>query len=267
MISFPNAKINIGLQVLGKRPDGYHNIQSVFYPIPFCDALEIVESKEFNFQSSGLKIPGGLDSNLCIKAYKLLQSAFGIGSVNMHLHKVIPMGAGLGGGSSDGAFTLKMLNELFKLDLTDDQLHELAAEIGSDCPFFIRNQPVLATGTGTDFTSLNVNLKGKYIALSNPEIHIGTAEAYKGVDFSEKIDLKNLIESEPIEGWDRFAINDFEHHLFRLHPEIKTIKKQMYSDGALFASMTGSGSTVYGVFDEKPDYPIAYQLEDYQNQH
>lgn len=255
MLTFPNAKINLGLNILRKRPDGYHDIESCFYPIPWCDALEIVKAESFRFTSSGLPIPGDTDSNLCVKAYELLRTRYAIGKVHIHLHKVIPMGAGLGGGSADGAFTLNMLNELFSLDLSMKTLESLAAELGSDCPFFIRNEPAIATGRGTELQTIEYSLKGKFIALKNPGIHVGTQEAYAGVKPSIPALKIEEILKKPLADHQILLKNDFETSIFDRYPQISEIKSFLYVQGALYAAMTGSGSTVYGLFTKKPPLP------------
>lgn len=253
MISFPNAKINLGLNIVSKRPDGYHNIESCFYPIPLHDVLEIIPSDTLHLSSSGLDIPGTTESNLCIKAFNLLRERYDIPPVKIHLHKVIPMGAGMGGGSADGAFTLKMLNSLFNLDLKTEQLEDLASILGSDCPFFIQNTSAFATGRGTDLESISVNLQGYYLALKNPGIHIGTKEAYSKIaPTAPAVSIREIV-TQPITNWRSQLHNDFERSVFPLHPYIEEVKNNMYFSGALYASMTGSGSTVYGIFDEKPN--------------
>ncbi len=254
MIVFPNCKINIGLRITSKRPDGYHNIESCFYPIPWNDALEITEAAAFSFESSGLNIPGDQKSNLVIKAYDLLKVEFDLPPINIHLLKSIPMGAGLGGGSADGAFMLKLLNNRFALQLTDDQLEERALDLGSDCPFFIRNKPVIAKGRGEIFEPIDLDLSGKHILLINPGIHIGSREAYSSVmPVEPKNSLKDLLENQHISSWKDLIKNEFESSVFTIAPEISEIKEHLYDQGALYASMTGSGSTVYGIFDNEPN--------------
>lgn len=252
MISFPNAKINLGLNILGKREDGYHEIQSCFYPIPWYDSLEIIKADSFGFHSYGLDIPGNTAANLCVKAYELLKADHEIHPVEIHLLKAIPMGAGLGGGSADGAFTLKMLNKLFELNLTVEKLQEYALQLGSDCPFFIENKPVIATGRGEQFESTDLDLSDKYLAIHNPGIHISTQEAYAEVSLTHpNISIKDLL-AQHIQDWQSKLKNDFEKSVFPNHPKIEQLKKEMIDAGASYASMTGSGSTVFGVFDEKP---------------
>ena len=249
MIAFPNAKINLGLNITSKRADGYHNIESCFYPIPFCDALEIIKSERFCFHSYGLNIPGDSSNNLCVKAYQLLNKDFSLSPVEIHLLKAIPMGAGLGGGSADGAFTLRMLNELFDLKLTTGQLEQYALELGSDCPFFIQNKPMIAKGRGEQLQPFEVDLKGLYLAIHNPGIHISTKEAYDGIIPKKPEKSVQNILSKPTMDWKYLLINDFESSIFPNHPEIATLKGSMYKAGAIYSSMTGSGSTVFGIFD------------------
>lgn len=251
MVVFPNAKINIGLNILSKRDDGYHNIESCFYPIPFCDILEILPSDELNFKSTGIDIPGDTESNLCVKAYHLLKDDFGISPVQIHLHKIIPIGAGLGGGSADATFTLLALNEMFKLKLAYEQLEKYAAQLGSDCPFFVKNKPVIATGTGNIFKPVDIQLSGKYLQLIYPNIHISTQQAYAGV--KPKDSDQNLIDdlSNGITTWKNTIKNDFELSVFNQFSEVEKVKNDLYGNGAIYASMTGSGSAVFGIFDNK----------------
>lgn len=251
MIVFPNAKINIGLNVIEKRIDGFHNIESIFYPVlDLYDVLEVVENDQLAFISTGIEIPGNIDSNLCVKAFHLLRQDFSIPYVKIHLHKVIPIGAGLGGGSSDAAFMLKVLNELFELNLTSNQLIDYARKLGSDCAFFISNKPVYAYHKGDEFEPINLDLSFYKIKIQYPKIHIGTAEAYSGIiPNSSELNLKELI-GNSIKDWRMVIKNDFEDSVFPQYPEIEKAKQQMYTDGAIFASMTGSGSAVYGIFNK-----------------
>lgn len=249
MVVFPNSKINLGLNIISKRDDGYHNIESCFYPVKLSDVLEILPSSETTFTSTGIAIPNDPKGNLCLRAYELLKADYSIDPVQIHLHKVIPIGAGLGGGSSDAAFTLKVLNELFQLALDDNELEGYAAKLGSDCPFFVKNKPVIARGTGTDFTSIDLDLSGYEIKIKFPDIHIGTAEAYSGiVPRRTEIKIEEII-AQPISKWKDTLENNFEDSIFPNHPEIASIKKEFYEQGAVYASMTGSGSAVYGIFN------------------
>jgi 4-diphosphocytidyl-2-C-methyl-D-erythritol kinase len=252
MISFPNAKINLGLHITSKRKDGYHEIETCMVPIPLFDALEMILDKKSSWNSSGLVIPGDPKENLILKAEKLLKRDFpGLPNLAIHLHKNIPMGAGLGGGSADGAFALKLMNNLFDLHLDDFFLEEYAAELGSDCPFFIENTPKIARGRGEILEPIDLSLKGNYLVLINPGIHVGTKEAYSGVTPTiPKVKLEEVLSDR--NRWKSDLVNDFEPSIFKNHPEIAEIKAKMYSEGAFYAAMSGSGSSVFGLFEEKP---------------
>lgn len=251
MVVFPNAKINIGLQIVEKRKDGFHNIESIFYPVfELYDVLEIIESKELTFTSSGINIPGNLEDNLCLKAYQLLKKDYDLPPVHIHLLKVIPIGAGLGGGSSDAAFTLKLLNEKFELQLSDEDLINYARKLGSDCAFFIKNKPVYAHHKGDEFECVDLDLSDYNIKVEYPNIHIGTAEAYAGVvPKISKYDLRKL-SVDDIKNWKMYVKNDFEDSIFPNHSTIEKLKEKFYSNRALYASMTGSGSAVFGIFSK-----------------
>lgn len=254
MVVFPNAKINLGLQITGKRADGYHDILSCFYPVPWCDILEIIESKKFQFESSGIAIPGKPEDNLCIKAYQMLKHDFQLPPVQMHLHKQIPIGAGLGGGSADASFALKCLSDLFHLFLDDVVLEDYALQLGSDCPFFIKNQPILAAGRGEKFEPVSIKLSGKHVVLVTPPIHVSTAEAYAGITPKPaETGLKETLENQPVHLWKDVVVNDFEASIFQKYPQISNVKAQLYEAGAQYASMTGSGATVYGIFESSID--------------
>lgn len=252
MISFPNAKINLGLHITAKRKDGYHEIESCMVPIPLFDGLEMILDKKSGWNSTGLDIPGDSKDNLILKAEKLLRRDFpNLPNLNIHLHKNIPMGAGLGGGSADGAFALKLMNNLFDLHLDDFFLEEYAAQLGSDCPFFIENTAKIARGRGEILEPIDLSLKGSYIVLINPGIHIGTKEAYAGVTpATPKIKLEEILVDR--NRWKTELVNDFELSIFTNHPEIEAIKSKMYSAGAFYAAMSGSGSSVFALFDKKP---------------
>ena len=253
MVCFPNAKINLGLHILAKRPDGYHEIESCLYPLPWCDILEIIPSDTNQFTTSGIPVPGNKDENLCLKAYKLLRGQHGLPPVHIHLHKVIPMGAGLGGGSANGAFTLTLLNQLFSLNISSDELRRMASELGSDCPFFIKNAPALAIGTGTAFSNIAVELRGYYIMVVLPGIHVSTKEAYAGVTPKlPDLSINKILEKKPVVEWTAHLKNDFEDSIFLKFPKIAALKEKLYQQGAVYASMTGSGSAVYGIFDHQP---------------
>ena len=305
MLSFPNCKINLGLHILNKREDGYHNLETVFYPVQLRDALEVVrrddgrqsmdDSKtlsvpvphttgvegsvgviersrdnDVTFSSTGLTIAGDPETNLSIKAYRLLKKDFpALPPVQIHLHKAIPMGAGLGGGSADGAFALKLLNDKFQLGLSTQQLIDYALQLGSDCPFFIINKPCFATGRGEILEKVELDLSAYHFAIVNPGIHVNTGWAFaqlnsngSGRSFDsrrmrdrsaqdKRPDLKQIIQ-QPISTWKEQLINDFEEPVSKAYPEIATIKQKLYDAGAVYASITGSGSTVYGIFEENP---------------
>lgn len=259
MVTFPNAKINIGLYITEKRADGFHNLESCFYPVGWCDILEILPAETLSFKSTGLDIPGNPESNLCLKAYHLLKQDFDVSPVSIHLHKVVPIGAGMGGGSADCAFTIKTLNEFFALHLSVEQMENYARKLGSDCAFFIQNRPQYCFGKGDEFANIAIDLAGKYIVLVNPNIHISTAEAYSGVKPQKSnIDLQEVLQ-KPVNEWKDLVKNDFEKHLLPKYPIIENIKNQLYELGATYASMTGSGSTVFGVFDEEIETKIHFE--------
>ncbi|WP_304516486.1 4-(cytidine 5'-diphospho)-2-C-methyl-D-erythritol kinase [Cecembia rubra] len=252
MICFPNAKINLGLHITSKRNDGYHEIETCMVPIPLFDILEMMESKKTVFETSGLSIPGEEKDNLILKALKLLRKDFNdLPNVHIHLHKNIPMGAGLGGGSADAAFALTLMNRLFELHLEDWLLEDYAAQLGSDCPFFIENTPKIATGRGEILETVDVDLKGNHLLLIKPNIHIGTKEAYAGVKpQAAKFPLKEILKDKS--SWKEKLVNDFESSIFPQYPEIAKIKAELYEMGAYYAAMSGSGSTLFGLFKEIP---------------
>ncbi|UCS95352.1 4-(cytidine 5'-diphospho)-2-C-methyl-D-erythritol kinase [Echinicola marina] len=252
MIQFPNAKVNLGLHITQKRKDGYHDIETCMIPIPLCDALEISTAEKTTYTGTGLEVPGKEKDNIILKALKLLRKDFNeLPHINIHLHKAIPMGAGLGGGSADGAFAIKMMNSLFDLHLEDWFLEDYAAQLGSDCPFFIENTPKIATGRGEILEPIKLDLAGCWIALINPQIHIGTKEAYAGISPKQpEHDLKKTLADRSL--WKGQLKNDFEDSIFTRYPEIAQIKEQLYERGAFYAAMSGSGSTVFGLFEEEP---------------
>lgn len=261
MLLFPNAKINLGLYVTGKRKDGYHQIETCLFPIPLYDALEIILAKKTVFSSSGINIPGDEKDNLILKAYRLLKKDFNdLPPIAIHLHKAIPVGAGLGGGSADAAFALKLMNKLFYLHLEDWFLQDYAAQLGSDCPFFIENTPKIATGRGEILHPVELDLKGRWLVLVNPNMHIGTKEAYEGLTPKPpKRDLRAILSNSAL--WKEQLVNDFEVSIFRRYPEIKAIKESLYGQGAFYSAMSGSGSTVFGLFDQEPQ--IEVEIEGY----
>lgn len=260
MIVYPNAKINIGLNVVERRPDGYHNLETVFYPINLQDAIEIkniegaVPECGYQLKVSGTILDGTPEDNLVVKAYKLLKKEFGLPPVSIFVYKHIPTGAGLGGGSSDAAFTIKMLNERFRLGLDVKQMEAYSAELGADCAFFIENKPVFATGIGNVFHDLSLSLSGKSLVLVKPDIFVSTRDAYAAVaPHRPETSLPELL-SKPLETWKDTVVNDFEASVFPKYPEIAAIKDKLYDMGAVYASMSGSGSSVYGIFDEPVEY-------------
>jgi 4-diphosphocytidyl-2-C-methyl-D-erythritol kinase len=263
MVVFPNCKINLGLNILRKREDGYHDLETVFYPIPLKDALEVIRNRSSinsnQFTTSGLIIDGDQSDNLCLKAYDLLKKDFpSLPSVQMHLHKAIPMGAGLGGGSADGAFALKLLNDVFNLNLSKEQLIDYALQLGSDCPFFILNKPCFATSRGEIMEEIELDLSAYQFAIINPKIHIGTGWAFGNI--TPKIpnqSIKNIIQL-PIHTWKDNLVNDFEFPAIQYYPEIGNIKTELYNEGAIYSSMTGSGSTVYGIFEKGKQLKLSF---------
>ena len=252
MLVFPNAKINLGLFITEKRTDGFHNLESLFMPIPLCDILEVTPStEETTLVCTGESNDIPTEKNIVYKAWKLLQKECGIGHVKIHLHKIIPSGAGMGGGSSDGTFMLKALNELFQLNLSIPRLEELSAQLGSDCPFFVQNKAALISGRGEVVNPVDFSLGGKSLVVVNPGIHISTAQAFQGIQPNpSNFDWKKLIESQEL---NEALNNDFETQVFKLFPEIQIIKERLLKAGAIYASMSGTGSTVYGIFNEKPE--------------
>ncbi|MBK8808924.1 MAG: 4-(cytidine 5'-diphospho)-2-C-methyl-D-erythritol kinase [Bacteroidales bacterium] len=249
MIDFPNAKINIGLHVVEKRTDGFHNIETVFYPIPLCDVLEIIVDEQLTFTNLGIEINAPAHENLCFKAYQLLAQDFNLPPAKIVLQKLIPFGAGLGGGSSDAAFTIKILNQLFLLGISDAEMESYARKLGSDCAFFIKNEPVYAYNKGDEFAKIDLSLKNKKLLLIKPSISIPTSVAYAEIKPQKgKIDL-NELSTLPLVAWKDIIVNDFEFSVFKKYPELNEIKKMLYNYGALYASMSGSGSCMYGIFE------------------
>jgi 4-diphosphocytidyl-2-C-methyl-D-erythritol kinase len=253
MISFPNCKINLGLSIIAKRPDGYHELETVFYPVGLQDMVELVHSDATNqaitFSNTGLPIPGDETHNLCVKAYHLLKTDFpNLPAVKIHLHKHIPMGAGLGGGSSDGTAVLLLLNQQFNLELSTHQLVDYAAKLGSDCPFFVHNKACHATGRGEILQPFNCDLSAYQFVLIHPAIHVSTAWAFAQLNPHSKTKSIAEIVAQPIETWKKELINDFETPLFSAHPILASIKEKLYDQGAIYASMSGSGSSLFGIF-------------------
>jgi len=261
MIAFPNIKINLGLHIINKRDDGFHNIESVFYPIPFCDTLEVITNqqprgKKVVLHMEGLPVVGNLQDNIIIKAYYLLDKDFGLPPVQICLLKNIPMGAGLGGGSSDAAHMITLLNNKYSLQLSIQQMKDYAAVLGSDCAFFIENKPAYLFGKGHELSPFSIDITGYYFVLITPKIHSNTAMAYKGVvpRGDAAINLNEIL-AQPVYTWKDTLVNDFEETVFRQHPQISVLKQLLYDFGAVYASMSGSGSALFGIFKDKPQLP------------
>lgn len=258
MVSFPNCKINLGLHIIGKRADGFHDLETVFYPIALRDALELIpatkSTTEIEFTGTGLVVDGDIADNLCVKAYHLLKKDFPqLPVIKIHLHKTIPMGAGLGGGSADASLMLKLLNDKFKLNLSTSQLLTYALQLGSDCPFFIINKPCYATGRGEILEEIKVDLSAYKIVLINPGIHVNTGWAFSNIiPSAPKKSVKEIVQ-QPVDTWKTELKNDFEAPVFIAHPQIKAIKEDLYNQGAIYAAMSGSGSTVFGIFENAVD--------------
>ncbi len=252
MIVFPNAKINIGLNVVSRRADGYHNLETIFYPVKLADALEFAESDKTELTTSGISIAGNPNDNLILKAYCLLKNDFDLPELKFHLHKVVPFGAGLGGGSSDAAFTLTSLNTFFNLNISIEELKKYAAKIGADCSFFIDNKPAFAEGIGNQLSPVKINLSSYKILIVKPSVSVSTPEAYRNVvPAKPEFSLKE-IEQIPLEDWKNLVKNDFEKSILPRFPEIEELKEGLYKMGALYASMSGSGSAVFGIFRHLP---------------
>ena len=259
MVVFPNAKINLGLKVINRRDDGFHNIESLMLPVPLCDSLEIVIDRKADpgncdLKVYGLEVEGEVTDNICYKAYQKLNLSGSLPAVKIRLLKKIPMGAGLGGGSSDAAFTIKLLNTICHLDRSVKEMETMAAELGSDCPFFIKNETALVTGRGEVMEKYDIDFSNLYVVLVHSGVHINTAGAYSGMvpDASKQGQLSQMFK-EPIATWKDTIINDFEPAAMQEHPQLSTIKKDLYTSGAIYASMTGSGSSMYGLYKEAPD--------------
>ncbi len=252
MIAFPNAKINIGLSVTARRPDGYHELETVFYPVAVRDVLEVVEAGALRFSSSGLPIPGHPGQNLCLKAYHLLAARYPLPPVHIHLHKNIPMGAGLGGGSADAAVLIRLLNDKFSLGMGMPEMEDYCRLLGADCAFFLHNRAVFARGRGDIFEPVTLSLQGLFLVLLHPGLHVSTAEAFRGIVPGPALHpLEQGLKQSPGE-WKSLIVNDFERPVFALHPVLAEIKRALYESGAVYASMSGSGSSVYGIFETLP---------------
>jgi len=255
MLTFANAKINLGLNLTEKRADGYHNLETIFYPIKLNDVVEIIDADETNCVIKGIDIPGDAEDNICLKAFKTLQKDFDLPHQQIILLKNIPVGAGLGGGSADAAFLIKLVNDKFTLGLSIEKMQDYARVLGADCAFFIENKPTFAFGKGDEFEDLKIDLSNYFMVLVKPEIHVSTAEAYSKVRVKQPTtSLKELI-NLPLSEWKGNIVNDFEILVFERYPEIDEIKTKLYAAGATFALMSGSGSSIFAIFERKVDLP------------
>ncbi|QQR86603.1 MAG: 4-(cytidine 5'-diphospho)-2-C-methyl-D-erythritol kinase [Flavobacteriales bacterium] len=271
MIAFPPAKINLGLNVLRMRADGFHDIESVLVPVPLHDALEIIVAPDVSpgevvFTSSGEAIPGNAADNLCLKAVQRVKTHCPLPGLRMHLHKVIPMGAGLGGGSSDGAHTIRLLDDLLGLQLGDTLKHELASSLGSDCPFFLSDRPQLATGRGEVLAPIDLDLHGWWLVLVNPGIHVGTPEVYKNtIPTDRSMDYASALRNTDPRRWQSTVTNTMETYVLQAYPAVKTLRDELLYLGADFAAMSGSGSSVFGLFKQKPALPGTWQTSTHRS--
>jgi len=255
MLAFANAKINLGLNLIEKRSDGYHNLETIFYPIRLNDVVEIIDAEETSCMIKGIDIPGDADDNICLKAFKTLQKDFDLPHQQIILLKNIPVGAGLGGGSADAAFLIKLVNDKFTLGLSIEKMQDYARVLGADCAFFIENKPTFAFGKGDEFEKVDMDLSNYFMVLVKPEIHVSTVEAYSKVNVKQTtISLKELI-NLPLSEWKANIVNDFETSVFERYPEIDEIKTKLYAAGATFALMSGSGSSVFAIFEKKVNLP------------
>lgn len=254
MVTFPGCKINLGLHILRRRPDGYHDISTCFMPVPWSDILEVLPSESFAFSLSGLAIPGSVDENLCVKAWQLLSADFRLPGIQGHLHKIVPMGAGLGGGSADAASMLRLVDRTFALNLSAERLAEYALRLGSDCPYFLLEKPAIGQGRGEVLEPIPLSLKGYFLLIVVPPVHISTAEAYAGVTPKTPGEDLQTILKRPLKEWKNKLVNDFESSVFGKFPEVAGIKEKLYGHGAVYASLSGSGSAVYGLFSQEVSF-------------
>ncbi|MCD7962661.1 MAG: 4-(cytidine 5'-diphospho)-2-C-methyl-D-erythritol kinase [Rikenellaceae bacterium] len=265
MISFPNCKINLGLNVISKRKDGYHNIETCMVPVyGLKDVVEIIRSKNdgVDFTTSGKTIDCPSEKNICVKAYRLIQEKFGIGGVKMHLHKNIPFGAGLGGGSADAVAVIKLLNEIYGLGMDTGMTRKLSLMLGSDTAFFVENVPAVCYGRGDITEKISLDLTGYFLVLVKPDVSVSTAEAYGSIDLKKTNKPVAEILRNGIDTWEYNLVNDFEDYVFSKYPELEDIKSQLYDAGAVYASMSGSGSAIYGLFETKPE-GLKFEIENY----
>jgi len=258
MVAFPGCKINLGLHILHRRSDGFHEIDTAFFPVPWTDALEVLPADEFSFSFSGLTVPGSAEDNLCLQAYRLISRDFTFAPVQGHLHKVVPMGAGLGGGSADAAHTLRLLSSIASLEIPQDQLRAYSLQLGSDCSFFLMDGPARGRGRGEILEPLQLTLKGYFLVIVAPPIHVSTAEAYAQVKpKTPNNDLSEVL-NQPVTEWRNLLVNDFEPSVFARHPELTSIKNRLYERGAVYAAMSGSGSSVFGIFAKEMNREEAF---------
>lgn len=251
MLSFPNAKINLGLNITAKRDDGYHNIETVLYPIGIKDAVEITDAAKTSCAIHGIDIPGKAGDNLCLRAFNMPATDFDIAPQKINLLKNIPVGAGLGGGSADAAFTLKLINQRFALNLSNEDLRKYARKLGADCAFFIGNKPAFAFNKGDEFEAIEIDLSKYFMVVIKPSIHVSTAEAYANVKPQKPIKSIKEVIKQPIATWKDELLNDFEQSVFESHPAIAEIKAELYNAGAIFALLSGSGASVFGIFENE----------------
>jgi len=248
MVVYPNCKINLGLNIISKRPDGFHNIESVFYPVAWCDMLEIIPAASDSFVFDGLGLDCATEENICYKAWNLVKKHFDISGISMYLYKKIPFGAGLGGGSSDGAYVLMALNELFGLNIKRKVMAGLASELGSDCTFFLDNRPCFVSGTGGDIAPMELSLKGYYLMVVKPSVSVSTVQAYRMITPQKPVLQLSEVITRPVASWKKYLFNDFESPVMAQYPAIRKVKDRLYEMGAVYAAMSGSGSAVYGLF-------------------
>ncbi len=255
MLTFANAKINLGLFLTEKRADGYHNLETIFYPIQIKDVIELVDAEETTMLVKGVEVPGDVIDNICLKAFAKLQKEFNLPNQQIVLLKNIPVGAGLGGGSADAAFLVKLINQKFNLGLSVSQMEDYVRPMGADCPFFIAAKPTFAHGIGNEFEAVDLDLSKYYLVLVKPPIHVSTGQAYSQINVKQPLSsLKDLIHL-PIQEWRDKILNDFEPSVFAKYPEILEVKTKLYTAGALFALMSGSGSSVFAIFEKEVKLP------------
>jgi 4-diphosphocytidyl-2-C-methyl-D-erythritol kinase len=258
MVVFPPCKINLGLHIIRKRPDGYHDIETCFYPLPWTDILEAIPSSAFQFTQTGLPIDSAPELNLCVRAYHALKADHEFTPPHIHLHKIVPMGAGLGGGSADAAFTLVLINEIGKLGLSREKLNEYAAALGSDCSFFVDPRPQMGLGRGEQLQPASVSLKGYFLVIVKPPVHVSTRDAYAGVTPAMPAQPLPEILRQPVHLWRNSLVNQFEESVFARYPLIREAKEEMYRQGAAYASMSGSGASVFGIFSSEVNLRSAF---------